>query len=112
MDDKDILIIKFKYFDKPMKECREYLERKINTIESKNETFIICMINNKTSDVNKIKNMSNVIFLSNFLNNVKPRIKKIKIYGRSSTIDFAVGIIKSLLKYNIEHIVEYVDYIE
>ena len=112
MTEKNILTIKFKIFDKSIEECRAKIDKIIDQVKEKDEKFVIHMINNHVSNVNKLKNMSNVIYLSQFLSNIKKRIIKIKIYGKSSLVNFAVGIVKSFVGYNIEEIVEYHDYIE
>lgn len=104
-----VIKIESEYFEKSCDECKEYIDRIMKKTKDPEKTFVIYMIN-QGDDFSKIHNVSNAIYLAQQIHEIRPQIVRIKIYGRSFLIDSTITLIKNLLGYQIDDLVEFKEF--
>jgi hypothetical protein len=109
MNDIYKLTIDSNILNKSKNECKHIFKTVMYGIDNNNNKFFLHIINNPSSTINNMKNISNIIILGKFLHKNNHKIHKIIIHGKSYMLTLVITIVKSLLKYHIE---EYINYIE
>ena len=107
-EDENTLIIKLKYFERSYEECDNYISNIMERTKHKNDKFYIHLINDG-SDIEKFKNLTNAIKLARLLSKLRLQLIQIKIFKKSKLIETTITLVKSILGYNIEEIVEFID---
>ena len=104
-----IITIDLKIFECDSKKCKDNIIDFMKNINDFNHKFTLHIIHNGKNNFNVINNMRNIILLAKSLDKVKKRIQNIKIFGITPLTKYIISMIKSILKYDIEKIIEYVD---
>ena len=106
-----VVKIESEYFEKSCNECKEYIDKIMKKTKDPEKTFVIYLIN-QGSDLSKIHNVNNAVYLSKLIHEIRPQIVRIKIYGRSFLIDSTISLVKNLLGYTVDDLVEFKEFEE